>query len=102
MTTAAVTSAAPSFAALLDRAGLAWMGQTQRGVTTGTLRLPTVASRTIYDRLGDYVPWAATGVTVAAAGLGLWRLRGGRSGKGGATGVDTAEYDAGSGLHVPG
>ncbi len=81
---------------------LAWMGQTQRGVTTVTLRLPTVASRTIYDQLGDYVPWAATGVTVAAAGLGLWRLRGGRSGKGGATGADTAEYDAGSGLHVPG
>jgi apolipoprotein N-acyltransferase len=81
---------------------LAWMGQTQRGVTTVTLRLPTVASRTIYDQLGDYVPWAATGVTVAAAGLGLWRLRGGRSGKGGATGADTAEYNTGSGLHVPG
>jgi hypothetical protein len=78
------------------------MGQTQRGVTTVTLRLPAVASRTIYDQLGDYVPWTATGVAVAAAGLGLWRLRGGRPGKGGVTGADAAEYDAGSGLHVPG
>jgi apolipoprotein N-acyltransferase len=81
---------------------LAWMGQTRRGVTTVTLRLPTAASRTIYDRLGDYVPWAATGVAAAAAALGLWRLRGGRPGRGGATGGDAAEYDAGSGLHVPG
>jgi apolipoprotein N-acyltransferase len=81
---------------------LAWMGQNQRGVTTVTLGLPTVASRTIYDRLGDYVPWTATGVVVAAAALGLWRLRGGRPGKGGATGGNTAEYDTGSGLHVPG
>ena len=81
---------------------LAWMGQDEHGVTTVTLGLPAVASRTIYDRLGDYVPWAATGVAVAAAALGLWRLRGGRPGKGGATGGDAAEYDAGSGLHVPG
>jgi apolipoprotein N-acyltransferase len=81
---------------------LAWMGPDQRGVATVTLRLPGIGSRTIYDRLGDYVPWAATGVAVAAAAFGLWRLRGRRPGKGGATGGDTAEYEAGSGLHVPG
>jgi hypothetical protein len=77
------------------------MNQTQRGVTTVRLALPATSSRTIYDELGDYVPWAATGVAVLA-GLGaLWRLRGRRGGKGGATGADTAQYDAGSGLHVP-
>ena len=81
---------------------LAWMGQAQRGVTTVTLRLPATSSRTVYDELGDYVPWAATGVVVAAVVLASWRLRGRRSGKGGATSADAAEYDAGSGLHVPG
>ncbi len=80
---------------------LAWMNQTQRGVTTVRLALPATSSRTIYDELGDYVPWAATGVAVLAGLGGLWRLRGRRGGKGGATGADTAEYDAGSGLHVP-
>ncbi len=80
---------------------LAWMNQTQRGVTTVRLALPATSSRTIYDELGDYVPWAATGVAVLAGLGGLWRLRGQRGGKGGATGADTAEYDAGSGLHVP-
>ena len=81
---------------------LAWMGQAQRGVTTVTLRLPATSSRTVYDELGDYVPWAATGVVAAAVVLASWRLRGRRSGKGGATSADAAEYDAGSGLHVPG
>ncbi len=81
---------------------LAWMSQTQRGVTTVRLSLPATSSRTIYDQLGDYVPWAATGIAAAAGLGGLWRLRGRRTGKGGATGADTAEYDSGSGLHVPG
>jgi apolipoprotein N-acyltransferase len=80
---------------------LAWMNQTQRGVTSVRLALPATSSRTIYDELGDYVPWAATGVAVLAGLGGLWRLRGRGGGKGGATGADTAEYDAGSGLHVP-
>jgi apolipoprotein N-acyltransferase len=80
---------------------LAWMGETQRGVIKAKVSLPAVSSRTIYDRLGDYVPWAATGVVALAGLAGLGRLRGHRAGKGGATGGDTAEYDAGSGLHVP-
>ena len=80
---------------------LAWMNQNQRGVTMVRLALPATSSRTIYDELGDYVPWAATGVAVLAGLGGLWRLRGRSGGKGGATGADTAEYDAGSGLHVP-
>jgi apolipoprotein N-acyltransferase len=81
---------------------LAWMGQAQRGVTTVRLSLPATTSRTIYDELGDYLPWTATGVAVLSGLVGLWRLRGRRPGKGGATGADTAEWDSGSGLHVPG
>jgi apolipoprotein N-acyltransferase len=46
---------------------LAWMGQSQHGVVTVRLGLPAASTRTIYDRLGDYVPWAAVGVVVAAA-----------------------------------
>jgi apolipoprotein N-acyltransferase len=80
---------------------LAWMNQDQRGVTTVRLALPATSSRTIYDELGDYVPWIATGVAVLAAAAALWRLRGRRPGKGGATGTDKAEYETGSGLHVP-
>jgi hypothetical protein len=70
-------------------------------VITVRLSLPATSSRTIYDQLGDYVPWTATGIAAAAALAALWRLRRRRAGKGGATGPDTAEYDAGSGLHVP-
>jgi apolipoprotein N-acyltransferase len=46
---------------------LAWMGQSQHGVVTVRLGLPAASARTIYDRLGDYVPWAAVGVAVLAA-----------------------------------
>jgi apolipoprotein N-acyltransferase len=43
---------------------LAWMGQDQRGVTTVRLQLPSAQARTFYDEHGDYVPWAAMGVTL--------------------------------------
>jgi apolipoprotein N-acyltransferase len=33
----------------------------------GVLGLPAASARTIYDRLGDYVPWSAVGVTLLAA-----------------------------------
>jgi apolipoprotein N-acyltransferase len=46
---------------------LAWMGQDSHGVVTVRLGLPAASARTIYDRLGDYVPWAAIGIAVAAA-----------------------------------
>src|SRR6202008_417003 len=44
-----------------DRRGrlLASMGQSSHGVLTVRLALPATSARTIYDRLGDYVPWAA-------------------------------------------
>jgi apolipoprotein N-acyltransferase len=80
---------------------LGWISQTQHGSITLRLDLPATSSRTIYDHLGDYVPWVATGIAGAAALAGLRGLRRRRAGKGGATGRDTAEYDSGSGLHVP-
>jgi apolipoprotein N-acyltransferase len=46
---------------------LAWMGQSGHGVVTVRLGLPAASARTIYDRLGDYVPWTALGVVVLAA-----------------------------------
>jgi apolipoprotein N-acyltransferase len=46
---------------------LTWMGQSQHGVVTVRLGLPAASARTVYDRLGDYVPWVATGVVVLAA-----------------------------------
>jgi apolipoprotein N-acyltransferase len=46
---------------------LAWMGQSEHGVVIVRLGLPAASARTIYDRLGDYVPWAALGIVVAAA-----------------------------------
>jgi apolipoprotein N-acyltransferase len=46
---------------------LAWMGQSAHGVVTVRLGLPAASAGTIYDRLGDYVPWSALGVVVLAA-----------------------------------
>ena len=46
---------------------LAWLGQDGHGVVTVRLGLPATSARTIYDQLGDYVPWAALAIAVAAA-----------------------------------
>jgi apolipoprotein N-acyltransferase len=46
---------------------LAWTGQDGHGVVTVRLGLPAASARTVYDRLGDYVPWAALAIVVAAA-----------------------------------
>ena len=84
---------------------VAWMGGSQRGVTDARLTLPAATSRTVYDRLGDYVPWTAVGiVAVFALALLAARIRRRRDyrGKGGAAGGDGAQYDAGTGMHVPG
>jgi apolipoprotein N-acyltransferase len=60
---------------------LALMTARQRGVTVVRLGLPPAGARTIYDRLGDYVPWSATGIVVVAAISGLLMVRRGRGGQ---------------------
>ncbi len=50
---------------------LAWQGPAFRGVAVVRLALPASSSRTLYDRLGDYVPWTAVAIVVLAAALAL-------------------------------
>jgi apolipoprotein N-acyltransferase len=54
---------------------LAWAGPSERGVTLVRLGLPPASARTPYDRLGDYVPWTATGIVVITAAGALIRTR---------------------------
>jgi apolipoprotein N-acyltransferase len=54
---------------------LALMSAQQRGVTVVRLGLPPATARTLYDRLGDYVPWAATAIVVVAAITGFLIVR---------------------------
>ena len=60
---------------------LALMPAQQRGVTVVRLGLPPAAARTLYDRLGDYVPWAATGIAAVAAITGFLMVRRARGGR---------------------
>ena len=55
---------------------LAWMGQSGHGVVTVRLGLPAASARTIYDQLGDYVPWTAVGIAVLAALVDVANSRG--------------------------
>jgi apolipoprotein N-acyltransferase len=73
---------------------LAWMGQSGHGAVTVRLGLPAASARTVYDRMGDYVPWAALGVVVLAALVMFANSRGltGRSAGNGHR--DEAEYVA--------
>jgi apolipoprotein N-acyltransferase len=52
---------------------LAWAGTSFRGVVIVRLALPPASARTLYDRLGDYVPWTAVGIAALAALAGLAR-----------------------------
>ncbi len=54
---------------------LAWAGTSYRGVLLVRLTLPAASSLTLYDRLGDYVPWTATAIAAIAALAGLLRIR---------------------------
>jgi apolipoprotein N-acyltransferase len=58
---------------------LAWAGTSYRGVLVVRLALPATSSLTLYDRLGDYVPWTATAIAALAGLLGLIRIRRSRS-----------------------
>jgi apolipoprotein N-acyltransferase len=46
---------------------VAWTGGSYRGVVDVRLGLPPASARTIYDQLGDYVPWTAVGIACLAA-----------------------------------
>jgi apolipoprotein N-acyltransferase len=61
-----VQAALTGVSAAFDGRGrlVAWMGQSQHGVTVVRLGLPSMSARTFYDEHGDYVPWVAFGVTV--------------------------------------
>jgi apolipoprotein N-acyltransferase len=66
---------------------LSWMSESRSGIDIVHLTLPAAASRTPYDLLGDYVPWAAVGIAAAAAAVAFARSgrgrQGGRGGRGG-------------------
>jgi apolipoprotein N-acyltransferase len=53
---------------------LSWEGPSWSGIDLVHLGLPPAGSRTPYDRLGDYVPWAAVGIAAIAAAVALLRL----------------------------
>ncbi len=74
---------------------LAWMGQSGHGVVTVRLGLPAASARTVYDRLGDYVPWIAVAIAVAAALVMFANSRRFPGQKVGARGGDEAQYVAG-------
>jgi apolipoprotein N-acyltransferase len=71
---------------------LASMGQSQHGVLTVRLGLPAASARTIYDRLGDYVPWTAVGIAVLAALVMFANSRGLTGRRTGVGGGHKAEY----------
>jgi apolipoprotein N-acyltransferase len=52
---------------------LAWKGSDFRGVAVVQIALPSASSRTLYDRLGDYVPWIAVAIAVLAGAAALGR-----------------------------
>jgi apolipoprotein N-acyltransferase len=71
---------------------LAWMGQSQHGVVTVRLGLPAASAKTIYDRLGDYVPWTAVGIVVVAALVMFANSRGLTGRRTGVGGGHEAQY----------
>jgi apolipoprotein N-acyltransferase len=64
---------------------IAWAGTNYRGVLTVHLELPPSSARTLYDRLGDYVPWTAVGIVVLACLIGFIRRRSGSAASSGGT-----------------
>ncbi len=72
-----VQAALTGISAAFDSRGrdLAWLPTSRHGVIVVRLALPSGGRRTLYDRLGDYVPFTAVGVSAIAAAIGLIRLR---------------------------
>ena len=92
-----VQAALTGVTAAFDARGrlLAWMGQSSHGVVTVRLALPAASARTIYDRFGDYVPWAATGIAILAALVMFANSRGFPGRSAGVKRGDEAQYVAG-------
>ncbi len=74
---------------------LAWMGQSSHGVVSVRLGLPAASAKTIYDRLGDYVPWSAVGVVIVAALVMFANSRGFPGRSAGVNAKREAQYVAG-------
>ncbi len=93
----AVQAALTGVTAAFDARGrlLAWMGQSSRGVVTVRLGLPAASAKTIYDQLGDYVPWSALAVVIAAALVMFANSRGFPGRSAGVKGGHEAQYVAG-------
>jgi apolipoprotein N-acyltransferase len=93
----AVQAALTGVTAAFDARGrqLAWMGQSSHGVVSVRLGLPAASVRTIYDQLGDYVPWSALAIAILAALVMFANSRGFPGRSAGAGGGHEAQYVAG-------
>jgi len=93
----AVQSALTGVTVAFDARGrlLAWMGQSSHGVVSARLGLPAASARTVYDRLGDYVPWSALAIVVLAALVMFANSRGFPGRSAGAGKGHEAQYVAG-------
>jgi apolipoprotein N-acyltransferase len=92
-----VQAALTGVSAAFDARGrtLAWMGQDAHGVVIVRLGLPAASASTPYDRFGDYVPWSALGIAVAAALIMFANSRGFPARSAGIKGGHEAQYVAG-------
>ncbi len=92
-----VQAALTGVTAAFDARGrlLAWMGQSSHGVVTVRLGLPAASAKTIYDQLGDYVPWTATGIAILAALVMFANSRGFPGRNAGIEGGHEAQYVTG-------
>jgi apolipoprotein N-acyltransferase len=52
---------------------LAWAGTSYSGTLLAHLELPPAGYRTLFDQIGDVVPWTAVGIAALAALAGLAR-----------------------------
>jgi len=92
-----VQAALTGVTAAFDTRGrlLAWMGQSSHGVVIVRFGLPAASTRTVYDQLGDYVPWTAVGIALVAALVMFANSRGFPGRSAGIKGGDEAQYVAG-------
>jgi hypothetical protein len=70
-----VQAALTGVTAAFDAQGrqLAWMGTAQRGVAFARVSLVSPSHFTLFDRIGDTVPWAAIAICVLAVLVALNR-----------------------------